>query len=1107
MSFDVLQRQSVIFGNHFLEASAGTGKTFAIQHLFVRLVIEGVSIDQIAVVTFTRAATRELRIRIRRSLENALNCRVVEEMPDYLRALKEGGEDAWNSALRKIEEALLYFERAQIFTIHGFCHRMLQEFAFEAGSAFNLNHPDQKTHRGLMRQAIQDFLRSGLLPSSYSPRQIEILLKSVQSDLSSLINRVVSLCEKRAEIPSYPTFTESLAHYQRSLNDFPSVNPLLLLEDFNQYAVCYKKMGNPEWEKQLLLMAAHLENKQCSDQEFDELLKAKELFVELFIPDNLKAKAAVPAPGLLRYPGLFELVRRSLVPVVSAARDSTKLLMRLGKDCKEVCAALLEKEEAVAPDTLLQKMEESIQDPIFTAHIQKKYCAAIIDEFQDTDPVQWKIFSQLFLSDNARLRAVYLVGDPKQSIYAFRSADVYTYLQAREKIGEENCFSLNTNFRSTKVLVDALNLLFSTAAGGQWMQLPKLGSALAYSSVIAHHPQRGDPAEGVHFFMAEESPGRERRWPSQKMEEQLFFPFIASEIKNQQYSYNDVVILVKDRYQAMRMQKFFKEREIPSTVKRTQNLFETPAFYYLKQLLQACIEPEDLSRLKSVLGGALVGWDFSLLQKDRVSSEMQQARAELFSLAHCLRNEGFTAFFHRALMSRFGEERQTILERLAAQKDLTLYHDLNQIAELCMAEQFRSKTTPEGLLYFLQKLETKDPEEESSLKKKDSKTENRVTIMTIHMSKGLEFEVVFALGLASRHAVSEEWISVRESGQEKIVPFELDNPACVEAIAETEAEKMRQLYVALTRARRSVYIPLPFDLQRKTIPLGEASPIELFVAHLAGEAVNLQDFTKTIERLKGSTSIFCHTLPRHEIAFDVKKQEEPILLVPPKQLDVSFAYQPLYSFSSLAQKPDEKLHGMQPSDAKNFHTLPAGARTGAILHAILEKVISYRLFAPLQPDKIKQLIQQKISSTHLEDWDTVILEMIMQSLACLNLPSTHLQQEMEFLFSYGDVSLKGFADLVFEKEGKYYLLDWKSNWLGPSSADYTQEKLEAAMRAEDYFLQASIYAKALERYLKIYNRDLADCFGGALYLFLRGPALYHFQPDLSLISTRLASKQ
>jgi exodeoxyribonuclease V beta subunit len=1088
MAFDVLSRDLNVFAPYFLEASAGTGKTFAIEHFVTRLLIEGnspFSIEQILVVTFTRAATRELKKRIRHHLwrtQKELACN--HPSTDYLKAICEKGELAIKEAARRIEAALINYDMAQIFTLHGFCYRILNEFAFEAGLRFEVCDPEKHEHTILLKQMVKDHLKEGLSATEYSSTQLTAVLNKYGGDFRKMIGAFAEIISSSKEIVPIPTFGESLEAFLKEVRALQQIEKIRFKTDFDCLRPHYKKMNEKETLAQIDLFGEILESKNCTFVQFNRLLKGK-FFLETMGPEQLKVRAKIPEN--LHYPGLFEHLRHRLLPHIEKAKDPSAIFLRLAKDLQEKSRTLLEKQEKFSPDDLVLKVEKATTVPGFVERVRQKYQAAIIDEFQDTDPVQWNIFQRLFIS---HAKTICLVGDPKQSIYAFRNADVYTYLEAARIMGKSARKHLDTNYRSTAPLVEALNLLFSQAQEG-WISLPRHGEKLDVIPVKSGATCRA--AEGeipLQFFVAAGKRGRGQKFPTSEMLEEKIFPFIASEIFSLHHEkavdYHDIAILIKDRYQAKEIVDYLKRRGIPASSKRGTSITDSAAYFAFKELLSAICFPGDMGKIKAMLGGPLIGWDHLQVCEE---SHLLQTKAQVQALNHILFEKGFAPFFQTLLNTRFSD--YSLVEGLLARGELSLYLDLRKLSELIIEETMVRDLRGDAFLTFLEEIATELPT--SPHEEKGS-----VTVMTMHVSKGLEFDTVFALGSGSRHHPSQQ-ISIKKEGRSMITLFDGEDPACQSSLEEYDAEKMRQLYVALTRAKRRLYVPLFIDEEQKPIEKGGASPIELFFAKLGSEQrINIAYAKEILETLAPQIDYrILEKMP--DISF--VQAPAPVELVAPTPLHLPKDNHHLFSFTSLAKK--DPSFDTPTLEATHFpHTLPLGSETGQLLHLLFEKIFKRRLHHPLDENGIAKLIDEELAFSSLKEWRSMIFPWIVDLLKkklttfpLVDVPGHQLQQEMEFLFSISRGMMKGFCDLFFEFEGKYYLLDWKSNYLGPSDADYTQEAIIQAMENHDYFLQASIYASALERYVKLFDtRPFSECFGGAIYYFIRGKAPYHFIP-------------
>lgn len=1101
-SFDVLSRTLNVFAPHFLEASAGTGKTFAIEHLVTRLLIEGpmpLSIEQILVVTFTRAATRELKMRIRRNLLKTQNELIAQEpSADYLHALCEKGAEAISAALKRIEGALVYYDFAQIFTLHGFCYRALKEGALEAGIGLSLSDPDKSDVHSLFAPLVKEHLCTALSLPEYSPLQMQILLKKYKSDNRQMIAALTSKMSGSHEIAPFPSFAELHASVEEKLKALEPIASEKWIEDVTRILPQYKEMTDKAIPKQIQKLGEILERKACTLEEFEELCK-EELFLEGVRPDKIKVRAKLCPEESLHYPHLLERVKEILVAPLKMAKDPSVIFLRVARDLKKGLLPLIEEREQFSPDALLQKVEQALESKPFVQKMQKKYRAVIVDEFQDTDPIQWKIIQTLFLSS---CETICLVGDPKQSIYSFRNADVYTYLDAAAQLGEEAKKYLDTNFRSHESLVKALNLLFSKAQGG-WMPLPFLEKMLDVPPVkYKPTPDAGQEA-ALHFFVASAPMGRSLTFPHKEMEEKKIFPYIASQIQQMQQELHEIAILVKDRYQAKRVIDHLKKWQIPSHFKRGSAIADSPAFFAVKLLLKAALSPGDTSKLKAMLGSELICWSETQLIGSATEPALLDAKMQMHHLHHELITRGYGSFFQQWLQSSFEKGGKTVLEKILERGAVALYTDLRRLAELLIEEELTSQLSAAQLLQFLEEIEWESSQEDGRLRSMSQEEKGSVVVMTTHLSKGLEFDTVFALGLICRQRSFPEAV-IKSDGKSVLTLFNAEDPHCKRARAELDAEKLRQLYVCLTRAKSRLYVPLAIDEDQKPIPEGHASPLELFFSYFSNTP--LMDLATAETHLTSLAPLISYSIVEEKLPPEQTFPSIPITLPIPPAPALVRTEGKMYSFSALAQ-----AHPFTPKGNENTpplenspHALPLGSGTGLILHKIFETLFKTGIHHSRDDKQLSNLVDREIGMTELEPYRPIFLPWLKKILAHPLIGFSlseivQLQQELEFYFPLnGSLKgvMKGFADLVFAHNGKYYLLDWKSNYLGPTDADYAEENLVQAMHAHDYFLQASIYKEALARYVKLFdNRPFEEIFGGAIYYFIRGNAPLIFNPE------------
>jgi exodeoxyribonuclease V beta subunit len=916
--FDVLDEKTSIFGSRVIEASAGTGKTFTIEHLVVRLLKESdIKLNQVLVVTFTRAATRDLKKRIRGNLA------------------------------KNYPSALLTFDEAQIFTIHGFCHKIITEFAFEADTSTTLS--ERTSFEEL--EEVKRFLKEAL--TQYSAPQVDALLRQSFGDLSKLGIQVLK------ETPhEMPTISDALSSINDSLKTLPYFP---IAEEFDHASESYKRMRDPHFSAQALLFDRVLKNQTMTQDDLNQIIRDKRWFLFGINPGNLKVRGE-------NHP-LLETLSSILTPLITPVISTKSLLKNLSFQWRLRRSQLQAEQDFFSHDDLLEKVRLCLENEAFLTKVRSKYQAVIIDEFQDTDPIQWTIFKTLFADQN--LKAFYLVGDPKQSIYAFRNADIYIFMDAVRTISPEGRLYLDTNYRSGQGLGADLNRLF---AEKEWIDLPKEKSFLPVPVTKYAKEIQG----ALHFFVAEGIPSREKKWPTSETEETLLFPFIWHEIASKNYDLAQVAVLVRDRHQALRLRQFLKPFNVPVSLKRSHPLKESPAWDDWKEIIQCIKNPSDLTRLS---------------YNPRITAINSDEQEFLKSVLY---EKGFGAFYAQ-LKSKLieSDELNEVAAILAREKNLDLI------------DEYRRREIDERVKPAI----------------------DGIQIMTIHASKGLEFDVVFALGLASRTRSDDE-----------------------DDLEESDAEKMRQLYVAMTRAKTALYVPI--IKSDKETSIGTASPIEIF-----------------LERTAPDLSTYS-VLFLNQMQFDLHKRIET--LEPKKTITLPEGPgQYILSFSSLSTATYEAKE--IPED-----DMPAGAEVGVIIHKLFEQ---------------RGSVEEELRGSVLEGWEKEVQALLdntyqapLDGFSLADVDPAKMMHEMEFLYPTPQGLMKGFIDLCFEHKGKYYIIDWKTNWL-PS---YSQESMEKAMNEGDYFLQAGIYKSALQRYLsRTQKKPFEKIFGGVFYIFVRGPGVYH----------------
>lgn len=1122
--FNILDRKQPIHQHHLIEASAGTGKTFTIENLVVRLLIEGtekkapLNLDQIAVVTFTRAATRDLRNRIRTSLLNVKaillqfyrDNTVPTHCPDYLVPHLEQGS---SSLLKKIDETLSLYDQANIDTIHGFCAKMLSRYPLEAHQTVPEKSTEPQSYRDFVHRAIGEFLRNEISSAKYTPGQLKRLLNASRGNIGQLQEKLLSTVEKRGEIRQTFHLQETLKQFSRVMADLKNNQGFTaskLLDDFLAKSRQYKGITqiNKEIKPEILAAAqrfATLFDKNAwTITDLDVLITDGLLFVDLFEPSNLLKKQGEP-PHSLHYPHLHTTLAKELAPLIRKSRHPAIIFAAIAWDCQQSVKQQLAQKELATHQDLLQKMAEAVKQPRFIARVQQRFKAMIVDEFQDTDPLQWDIFSTLFLN-HAWEGSLYLVGDPKQSIYGFRQADIYTYIDAATQLSTGSTGTLDTNYRSHASLVAALNFLFQEMHTP--FPLPTIAGQLPYRTVAAGkelaHPTT-DGKGSIEFWISEE------KIPYSEYEAKHLIPALINEInqlKNQGIAYHQCAILVKDATQARQVELALVRAGIPLRKQRGIDLGKTEAANQLKLLLKGILHHRNKSDLLLGLTTRPIGWSHA----DLLNRPLDPVLNRCASLKSLLDNYGFGHFYREFMASSWKESGSSVLESLVENPDnKQFYRDWQDLADVITREELK----PEEIIDWIEQIQTTRDDEQESLKGYLDPDDTGVALLTVHVSKGLEFDFVFAVGLVKKSAIREELIPIAaEMGAGKRTHFyipvdDTHAPEYQLFCQEIKAEKLRQLYVAFTRAKYRLYVPVLFEKAEEPV-----SATDLFLEQLPLKEINYASFCAFIAPQQRiiSTKILNAT----PLSLSLPHQPIPPLLVPPKQVEVHFSPLRIQSFTSISllaseesEPDDDALATPQDFDhkEKTAHTLPAGNETGLLLHSLYEH-IRFEEVRPMQsPEELVPFVTSFTKGTRFEPWTTTIASILFYSLKTSfgsfsldAIQSKSCYREMPFMyqcekkqFENGLTTepgfLKGVIDLVFEHQGKYYILDWKSNWLGPTDAEYTQEKLVSAIQEHAYDVQAALYVEALRKYLRPLDpRPFEAIFGGVYYYFVRSPS-------------------
>jgi exodeoxyribonuclease V beta subunit len=1115
-----------------VEASAGTGKTHTITTYFVRGILErGLRPEQVLVVTYTKAATAELRVRCRTRVLQALHLLDGSSEEDdaleqvVMAAMERLGRPRTEELLRG---ALREMDQTSILTIHGFCQRLLQDHPLLFGIDFDFEVTEASS--SIRAELAVDFWVTDLYER---PPWLLRALASRKVDTDHLV--------KLASVASTP-----------GVGLVGPPRPDGSAQQSADHAAALHAQAASIWADDreevcaILLRDPGLHRRQYSPKTIENawipalesLFKEGEAqplpgFFRKLSPAHMKVKKGHDKPkhrffdACARLQDADDTLESLLDYEVFAFKARFIEFVQRKTRQRRREAAVLSFDDLLttvyAPWDQSSKRDYSVDPDEVAKTIASTYPLALVDEFQDTDSVQYGIFKAIYGEG-----AVVYVGDPKQAIYAFRGADVFSYLDAAADVGERK-HTLRTNRRSDPGLVRAINTLFSQR------ERPFVVDGIDFELAIPyemHARSSITPPMDVLFVDEERLKG-----PI----EEAVAPIVANEIAHLLSSTpsiegrvigpGDVAVLCRSNKQASAVTKALRALRIPTTLDGDSSVLDTEVASDLRAVLEATLMPGDSPGVRRALLTSLIGVSPPELasMKDAEWSAWVSRFREWNATWH---GQGVVRFLEDMLWQTGAETR--LAASPAARRDLT---DLAHIEELLMRGEREKRRDPVALMQWFRRLDEGSPHggavaSESLQQRPDAQTE-AVRVATIHKSKGLEYGVVYVpftwddagLRLFDKQAIKfhDEQGRIRidlgSSNREEHLR-QSEREACSEAI--------RLLYVAVTRARHHCAL-----LWGRATGWNDSALARLLHGHDGLGTLDEEAMRADLEALgEASGGTIGSRPPRIDLA-PIEQDEAPGAALNARQATRRFDQTGrIGSFTSLTGL-DEKVPAPRsepPSpgaQAPLFAELPGGARTGLLLHSILERVD----LSELHGTEAREIIEEHL---RLHGFDPGLERAVQRDLKLVasipltagedpprlvDLPRNRQLRELEFtlhaerpnlaglasiLRQHGeprsapeyhlrlaDVGrqtlqryLRGYIDLLFEWRGRWYVADYKSNAL----ASYDAAAMAEAAQREHYVLQGQLYSAAAQRYLKqrLPAYDWATDWGGTLFLFLRG---------------------
>ena len=1161
-------------GINLVEASAGTGKTYNIASLYIRALIEYKrKVSEILVVTYTEAATKELKDRLQKRIRESVTALRTGKVPDgdaFLHELKSRVEHK-DRAVELLQQAVRSFDEASVYTIHGFCYRALQEHAFESGAIFGAELIGDDTE--VVLDVVDDYWRSWVNEASGDPLKRPLL----------------KLLTDKGYSPD--SLTAELIHFigKPYLKVLPEEDPAGAIDaELRQLNSLYEALKE-QWGEDRetifsLLNAGHLSYYRTDWLEgwmgqMDGWLQGEtppirlfdryEKFVQSAIDASLKKSAekkgiTPPQHPFFRLAGEYEQTAESLQQYdVAFKRNLLHYLQQTINTKKDELQVL-------SFDDLLLKLNSALGDPgrgkRLAAVLRYKYPIALVDEFQDTDPIQYNIFRSIYGAVQREGYALFMIGDPKQSIYSFRGADIFAYLQAKRDADEGRVFSLNQNFRSVPGLLQGVETIFGRHPN------PFLLEDIAFEPVqpgrddYAHLTENGSVGTPIHI---RELHPQEKDLPLPKKEaEELVATDTASEVVSliqkgkrgealiggEPVKAKNIAVLVRTHKQADIISRALQSRNVKSVQYSQQSVFQSIEAEELERVMRAIAEPVNDTRIKSALATRLMGYSArDLLRLEEDETEWIKLLNGFANWHYAWQEHGFAFMFRAWLQDSKAFEH--IIRYENGERMLT---NVLHLGELIQAEEQENRRGTRGLIRWLaRKRREHDLMLESEQLRLES-DEELVKVVTMHRSKGLQYPIVFCPFLwHGPEFIDRGQPLVFHDGEDHTRAFldlqgkrDPDRARRRLSTAREElAESVRLAYVALTRAEQRCYISWVHAGKSECSPLGyltlPAETVDQVLTDIIDEegtyrALEPGVIRQALEELAEASGGSIELMTISEVEQGRKNENDTDR---PAYYHRKFTrrsgMEPKYgitSFSSLMRSREDtegepayeqyfdeaytEPAGEELSTGKNIFTFPRGPQPGTCIHKIFEE-IDFRDLSGAGP-----IIEESLSLYHIDTgWKEVVEEMLGRvTAASLSQEDPGLKlsalgpedfiSELEFYYPTEAIDthrlfsivrgtqpgrevpdetrmrgfMKGFIDLVFRYNEKYYILDYKTNYLGDTSQDYTPAKLREAITDAAYDMQYHIYTLALHRYLsrRIQNYSYGRHFGGVFYLFVRG---------------------
>jgi exodeoxyribonuclease V beta subunit len=1010
-------------GKNLIEASAGTGKTFCIENIFVRYLLEGypskervessenIDIRDMLVVTFTNAATKELKSRINKRIEEVdlylnrdvgrnatlLNSYATIDNPLF-KYINEKERDAnWKEkAKQSIKLARLDFDEANIFTIHSFCERVLTENAFESSKTFvrEINY-DEKSY---IDTAVEDFWRLYIasLPAEFCNKLNEL---SKDKDLKSFgvnLDIFKSMASSVVKIMN-PEILPNIKNYLYKEGLFKEV------KDLKSKKVTLK--ADYENERENIRVSV--------SRNFDSV-KSANILIELdnyFYDDDLTLFDDCILEDLYQLHTIFKCISKLNRDVIDRLKSIDRdfliyLRLKLFDYVNERINTLKKKDKKITFSNQLRDLYEALNGnngESLLNKIKSRYKIAMVDEFQDTDQIQYEILKKIFFDED---KTIFLIGDPKQSIYKFRGADIFAYLKAKVEVGMK-LFTLRNNYRSSEKLIKGFNIIFGSLNRPFVFNTDDIDYIKVESGKEKYKTAGLNENIEIKYFNEDIN-------NALKAEEDVCNDIVKEITKlldkknnilinDRPLKANDIAIVVFKNSQIHLLRKNLNNYQIPVVATSNESVFNSEEADELKKFLIAVSNPANEVALRTALTTSLFGKKvadiFKLRQSDEDASKLLNDFADY---QKTWQNHGFYAMMMQLITNN--ELKKKFMSVPGGNRKLVNFLHLTELIHKA------SKIGVNGIYETIKWINDIKNDPNNSVDEyllRLESDENAVQITTVHKSKGLEYPIVFFPFF---------WDEVKSESSNNVVTFHQDNKIYLdvgsekiednrqESALEKLAEDVRLFYVAITRAACKCYIYYYYNASKQGGHNSRPSAMH-YIFHYAKQvneipnvaairhylkdklpeySSRIADLQKLADLSENSivlSKVNDGEMPQEDLYTNDLVEEVPICLrkfapfLKPRHVYLIESYSHLAEHKGYNEKEykidesynvesfDEKMFTSiaKEKEEQNIFYFPKGEKAGSDLHKIMEK-----LDFSLQKEEIANFVKTELAEIYTD---------------------------------------------------------------------------------------------------------------------------------------------